>query len=81
MIGRDASTVHRAEKMHPTSKLETYRLCADALNVTLADLFCDDLTPVERELVKAFRATAEDQRLIYRALIDQAKARDPASEQ
>lgn len=55
MIGMDASTVNRAEKMDPTAKLATYLLCAEALGVTLADIFGEDRSALEMELVKAFR--------------------------
>lgn len=51
MLGVDKSTISRAEAMHPSAKLDTYQKCADVLNVTLADLFCDDLSPVKRELL------------------------------
>lgn len=79
MIGKDASTVHRAEKMAKTAKLETYQLCADALKVTLADLFCEDLAPVERELVHAFRAVPEDRRSLFLDLLSLAKDRAQSS--
>lgn len=55
MIGMDAATVNRAEKMHHTAKLATYALCAQALDVTLADIFADDRSALEAELLAAFR--------------------------
>lgn len=55
MIGMDAATVNRAEKMHHSAKLATYIMCAEALGVTLADIFGDDRSAIEAELVKAFR--------------------------
>lgn len=55
MIGVDASTIHRAEKMAPTAKLSTYKLCAEALDVTLEDIFADDRTAVEDALIRHFR--------------------------
>lgn len=81
MIGRDTATVSRAETMSKTAKLETYHLCAKALGVTLADLFCDDLAPVERELLAAFRAVPEEHRGVFAGLIDMAKDRAQASGQ
>lgn len=78
-IGKDASTVHRAEKMDKTAKLETYQLCAQALGVTLKDIFCDELEPIERELVAAFRAVKEDQRSVFVGLIAMAKDRAQSS--
>lgn len=59
MIGMDAATVNRAEKMHPSAKLATYQLCADALGVTLADIFAEDRTALETALLKAFRQVPE----------------------
>lgn len=85
MIGKDASTVHRAEKMDKTAKLETYQKCAEALGVSLQAIFCDDFEPVERELIAAFRAVPEDQRGVFVGLIamakDRARASDPEGNQ
>lgn len=81
MIGKDTATISRAENMSKTAKLETYQLCAEALNITLADIFCEDIAPIERELLAAFRAFPEDQRGGFVGLIDMAKARAQASSQ
>lgn len=54
-IGKDPSTVQRAETMHKSAKLETYFHCAEALGVTISDIFCEEFTPIERELVMVFR--------------------------
>lgn len=81
MIGKDTATISRAENMSKTAMLETYRLCADALNITLSDIFCDDIAPIERELVAAFRAFPPDQRGAFEGLIGMAKARAQASGQ
>lgn len=59
MIGVDAATIHRAEVMHSSAKLETYRKCAEALGVTLADLFADDRAALEAELLAIFRGIPE----------------------
>lgn len=56
MIGMDAATVNRAEKMAPTTKLATYVKCAEALGVTLSDIFCENRSVIETELLAAFRA-------------------------
>ena len=61
--------------------LPDVRARAKALNVTLEDLFCDDLAPVERELVEAFRAFPPEQRGAFEGLIEMAKARARASGQ
>ena len=60
MIGMDASTVQRAEAMSSTSKLRTYQLCADALGVTLADIFSEDRTALELALLDVFRRIPAD---------------------
>lgn len=62
MIGMDAATIQRAETMHRSAKLTTYVACADALGVTLADLFSEGLSPVERRIIDAFRGMSEQQR-------------------
>lgn len=81
MIGKDTATISRAESMSKTAKLETYQLCADALGITLADIFCDDIAPIEKELLAAFRAFPESQRGAFVGLIEMAKARAQASGQ
>ena len=78
-IGKDASTVHRAEKMDKTAKLETYQLCAEALGVSLEAIFCSDLEPIERDFVQAFRAVKEEDRAVFVSLIAMAKARAQSS--
>lgn len=80
MIGRDTATISRAENMRPSAMLETYQLCAQALGITLAEIFCDTMDPVERELIAAYRAAPEAHRA-FEGLIDMAKARAQASGQ
>jgi transcriptional regulator with XRE-family HTH domain len=80
MIGMDTASISRAENMQKSAKLETYQLCAQALGITLADIFCDSMEPVERELVAAYRAAPESHRA-FEGLIDMAKARAQASGQ
>lgn len=55
MIGMNAATVQRAEVGAPSAKLETYKKCALALKVSLSDIFCDDMSVIERELIAVFR--------------------------
>jgi transcriptional regulator with XRE-family HTH domain len=81
MIGKDTATISRAESMSKTAKLETYQMCAEALHITLADIFCDEVAPIERELLAAFRAFPDDQRGVFVGLIEMAKARAQASDQ
>ena len=76
-IGVDTSTVNRAEKMASTARLETYRFCAEALGVTLADIFADELTPVERALLESFRRIPEDRRHHLIAMFEIAEATRP----
>ena len=78
MIGMDTASISRAENMQKSAKLETYQLCAQALGITLADIFCDSMAPVERELILAYRASPESHRA-FEGLIDMAKARAQAS--
>lgn len=59
MIGMDAATVQRAETCHKSAKLTTYRACAKALGVTLADIFSDDRSAIEQELLDTFRKIPE----------------------
>lgn len=61
MIGVDPATVSRAESMHDSAKLSTYIKCADALGVTLSDIFSDDRTALESRLIAAFRALPASQ--------------------
>lgn len=56
MIGASQATISRAESGHPTAKLDTYRKCAEVLNTTLAEIFADDRSVVEAQLVRRFRA-------------------------
>ena len=80
MIGMDTATVSRAESMNKTAKLETYQLCAKALGITLADIFCDSMESIESELIAAYRASPESHQ-VFAGLIDMAKARAQASGQ
>jgi transcriptional regulator with XRE-family HTH domain len=80
MIGMDTATVSRAENMKKSVKLETYQLCAMALGITLADIFCETMEPVERELIAAYRASPDSHRA-FEGLVDMAKARAQASDQ
>ncbi|QQA43936.1 helix-turn-helix domain-containing protein [Pelagovum pacificum] len=70
MIGVNQSTIQRAEAMHPSAKLDTYKKCAEILGVSLADIFSDDRSAVELQLVKSFRAIPEDQRDRVLSILD-----------
>ena len=78
-IGRTAATINRAEKMSPTAKLQTYQLCADALGVTLADIFADNRSEVEETLIEIFRQIPEDRHDELLGLLSfAAKTHDPS---
>jgi len=52
MIGMNQSTIQRAEQGADSAKLRTYKLCAERLNVTLGQIFADNLEPLRKELVE-----------------------------
>lgn len=70
MIGMDAATVNRAEKMHPSAKLATYVACADALGVTVEDIFGNAIEPMEVKIIEAFRSMSPEKRLRVAELLD-----------
>jgi transcriptional regulator with XRE-family HTH domain len=55
MTGLTQPTISRAENGEEGTTLGTFKLIAEALGVSLADLFADDRTKVEAELLGAFR--------------------------
>lgn len=79
MIGRDASTINRAESMHHSAKLATYIACADVLGVRLSDIFSDNLTLPEREIIETFRSAPPDVRERLAQLLAIAAAPLPPS--
>lgn len=74
MVGLSASTIQRAEIMHVTAKLDTYKKCAAALGVSLADLFCEDRSAIESEIIAAFRRLPDDRRGILLGLLRAVEA-------
>lgn len=62
MVGLDQSQIQRAEAMKPTAKLQTYIKCAEALDVTLGDIFADGGSIMDRELLNLFRRIPEARR-------------------
>jgi transcriptional regulator with XRE-family HTH domain len=60
MVGVSQPTITRAEQGHVTARLETYKKCADALGVSLAEIFADDRSALEAQLVRAFRRLPPD---------------------
>ena len=55
LVGVDASTIQRAEKMADSAMLKTYKMAAQAMGVTLSDLFSDDRSATEQILLDVFR--------------------------
>lgn len=79
MIGMDAATINRAEKMHPSAKLTTYVACAEALGVTLEDIFGPDLSDLESRIIEAFRSMPEAKRKQVAGLLDLIEAQPDTS--
>jgi transcriptional regulator with XRE-family HTH domain len=81
MIGMDAATVNRAEKMHPSAKLATYVACADALGVTVEEIFGNDIEPMEAKIIEAFRLMSPARKQRVAELLDLIEApQNPATE-
>lgn len=74
LIGKDKSTISRAEAMHPTARLETYMQCAEALGVTLEDLFATELTPTKRAIVDMIQRLPDEMLEPVAALLKMATA-------
>lgn len=72
LVGVDQATIQRAEKMHSSAKLETYVKCAEALGVTLSDLFSDERSAEEALLVIAFRSSDASRRKVLTELAREA---------
>lgn len=81
LVGVDQATIQRAEKMHSSARLETYIKCADALGVTLSDLFSDERTAEEALLVIAFRSSDASRRKVLSALAIEAGSQPPSPAQ
>ena len=80
MIGMNAATIQRAEVGAPSAKLETYKKCAKALNITLSDIFSDDMTVLERELIAVFRRIPESKHEQLLGLLRLAQEDYPAED-
>ena len=73
MVDVNQSTIQRAEKMHPSARLETYQRCAEVLGCDLSDIFSDDRAPVEQALLTAFRQVPEDRQQQVLAILDMVR--------
>ncbi|WP_322890014.1 MULTISPECIES: helix-turn-helix transcriptional regulator [unclassified Yoonia] len=78
MVGLSAATIQRAEVGAATAKLETYKKCAEALKVSLSDIFSEDMTPVERELIQIFRQIPASKHAQLLGLLELAQEGDLA---
>ena len=79
MIGVDQSTIQRAEALHKSAKMATYLQYANALNLELRDLFSEDISEVEIDLLRAFRRIPEAKRPELLSLLRLVQETDPAS--
>ncbi len=81
MIGMNQAQIARAEGMDDGAKLLTYRKCADALGVSLADIFAADASPISSELLAALGRIPPEHHQRILALIELVEAPLPASDQ
>lgn len=81
MVGTSQPTIQRAEIGHPSAKLSTYIECAAALGVTLADIFDDDRSDLERRIVEAFRALPADAQSRALGIFDLVGGQSPKKSQ
>ncbi len=60
MVGTEQPTISRFEKGSDAVTLRLIRQVADALDVTVADLFNEDRTQAEQTLIEAFRSLSAE---------------------
>lgn len=78
MIGKDKATISRAEKLFGGTTIKIYMLCAEALGVTIYDLFSEQRDEAEREIVTAYRNARPEVRELLVRMVKQAEIQ-PAS--
>lgn len=81
MAGCEQATVSRVENGSEAVTLRQLRQLADALGVTLADLFLDDRDAAEHTLVRAFRSLPADRRQGWIDLARTLAQSPPASDE
>lgn len=59
-VGVEQPTISRLERGNDAVTLRLLRDVAQALGVTVADLFLEERTPEEQEIVEAFRLLSEE---------------------
>lgn len=77
LAGVDQSTIQRAETMHHSAKLDTYKLCAQVLGVTLEDIFAEDRDAAEIALLNAYRKADDRGRRLLEKLAQEAASLPP----
>lgn len=75
MIGFTQPHVSRIERGDDGISIKMFALIADALNVTLSDLFAERMASAEAELIKAFRSVPPR---IQKSWIEMARAASEA---
>jgi transcriptional regulator with XRE-family HTH domain len=63
MVGVEQPTISRFEQGGDGITLRLIKQIADALEVSVADLFADDRTPAEQALIRAFRTLSPDRQM------------------
>lgn len=77
LAGVDQSTIQRAETMHHSAKLDTYKLCAQVLGVSLEDIFAQDRDAAEIALLNAYRKADDQGRRLLSKLAEEAASLPP----
>ncbi|WP_193082767.1 helix-turn-helix domain-containing protein [Pseudooceanicola spongiae] len=76
MVDMNQSTIQRAEQSHPSAKLATYQACADALEVSLCDIFCEDRSSIEGIILRTFRKIPSEKQEKVLSLLELLHAED-----
>lgn len=79
-IGVKQPHISRIEKGDDGPPLRLFKEIADALNISLSDLFSDEMTAAELMVLDAYRAGSDDARRLLHALAVEAKSRPPTSD-
>ncbi len=73
MIGTTQPTISRAERGDGGVTLDVLRACAEALEVTLSDLFADDRAAAHQALLDAFDNLPQARQQVWLAMADLAQ--------
>lgn len=69
MVGLNQSTIQRAEREHPSAKLVTFRVCADALGVSMSQIFGNAHSELHQELYKVLEGVPKERIPEVKALL------------